>query len=81
MNDIATMKIGDEIRARIYPNVTAGSLTGRVVYIHPKKRFFTLEFTTASGARIRESYAPGGPLDCSEQDEAPRGSGGRRKAA
>lgn len=71
MVDIFKLKIGDVVHVPIYPKVRTAVLEpGRVVYIHPKKRFFTVEFSMESGSRIRESYNPYGPLGCSEQKEA-----------
>ena len=70
MVDIFKLKIGDVVHVPIYPKVRTAILEpGRVVYIHPKKRFFTVEFLIESGARIRESYNAYGPLGCSEQKE------------
>lgn len=33
-----------------------GTLPCRVVYIHPEKRFYTVEFTFERNRRFRESY-------------------------
>ena len=33
-----------------------GTLPCRVVYIHPKRRYYTVEFTFGRGRRFRESY-------------------------
>ncbi len=53
MVDIFKLKIGDVVHVPIYPKVRTAILEpGRVVYIHPKKRFFTVEFLMESGARI-----------------------------
>lgn len=80
MIDIIRMKLGDEVRLPVFPRTHAlGFDVGKVVYIHPKKRFFTVEFVTASGAAIRESYNPAGPLGCSEQNEAPSTNRVRRR--
>lgn len=71
MVDIFKLKTGDVVHVPIYPKVRTAILEpGRVVYIHPQKRFFTVEFSMESGSRIRESYNPYGPLGCSEQKEA-----------
>lgn len=35
--------------------IEGGAMTGKVVYIHPGGRFFTLEFQTAGGP-LRESF-------------------------
>lgn len=52
MVDIFKLKIGDVVHVPIYPKVRTAILEpGKVVYIHPKKRFFTVEFLMESGAR------------------------------
>ena len=33
--------------------------TGKVVYVHPKGRFFTAEFEVGTGRKIRESFTSG----------------------
>ena len=72
MVDIFKLKIGDVVKMPVYPKVRTAFLeTGRVVYIHPEKRFFTVEFTTETGSHFRESYSPYGPLGCSEKKERP----------
>ena len=56
------MKIGDEITARpLFGGATGESegepQKGVVVYIHPKERFFTLEFVSSiTGEKFRESF-------------------------
>lgn len=47
---------------------------GRVVYIHPEERFFTLEFTANSGATWRESFwsAPAGRIAHKDEDKWPK---------
>ena len=65
MIDMDKMRIGDKFRAPIYPSVRERKLEeGTIVYIHPKKRFFTVEFITETGTTIRESYHPARPLGC-----------------
>lgn len=32
--------------------------TGRIVYIHPRGRWVTVEFTAKNGVKLRESFAP-----------------------
>ena len=65
MIDMDKMRIGDKFRAPIYPSVRERKLEeGTIVYIHPEKRFFTVEFITETGIAIRESYHPAGPLGC-----------------
>ena len=62
MIDMDKLKIGDRFKAPIYPRVWETRLEeGTIVYIHPKKRFFTVEFFTETGIPIRESYHPAGP--------------------
>ena len=61
--NINTMKLGDQINLPVYPKAQGYQLSvGTVVYIHPEKRFFTLEFTTELGNKIRQSYIPHGPM-------------------
>ena len=56
------MKLGDQITARpLFGGATGESVgkpqKGVVVYIHPQKRFYTLEFKSpVTGERFRESY-------------------------
>ena len=33
-----------------------GTLPCRVVYVHPQRRYYTVEFTFGRGRRFRESY-------------------------
>ena len=57
--DIDRVAIGDEVSLPIC-GVSQGELVnGNVIYIHPKKRFFTVEF---EGTHIRESFCAYGPL-------------------
>ena len=58
---IGSLRLGDRLNLPVYPEVKGYSVSaGKVVYIHPKKRFFTLEFTTELGNKIRQSYIPHG---------------------
>lgn len=56
------MKLGDQIMARPLFGGDTGESEGKlqkgvVVYIHPKERFFTLEFTSrVTGDKFRESF-------------------------
>lgn len=56
------MKLGDQITARpLFGGATGESegepQKGVVVYIHPKERFFTLEFVSSiTGEKFRESF-------------------------
>ena len=70
MSIFEKLNIDDELGIPVYPRAGEDSLTvGRVVYIHPKKRFFTLEYTTKEGKKIRESFIPYGPIACKEGKE------------
>ena len=78
----AAVKIGDEVVQR----PTAGDhrcevRKGRVVYIHPEGRFYTLEFTYERGSvsgTFRESFLTGqgidDPTDWWATETKPRGS-------
>lgn len=58
MLDMDKMRIGDKFRAPIYPSVRERKLEeGTIVYIHPEKRFFTVEFIEAAsrGFDLEES--------------------------
>lgn len=56
------MKLGDQITARPLFGGATGETEGEpqkgvVVYIHPKERFFTLEFVSSvTGEKFRESF-------------------------
>lgn len=53
------MKVGDKVKRKIYYGAEYGGNLppeeGIVVFIHPQRRFYTLEFTFPLG-KIRESY-------------------------
>ncbi len=53
------LQVGDSVKARIYYGMSGGSTLppeeGTVVYVHPERRYFTLEFRFRDGA-FRESY-------------------------
>ena len=34
-------------------------LYGKVIYVHPKRRFYTVEFTMWDGTKIRSSFQEG----------------------
>lgn len=57
--DINEVAIGDEVKLPIVCLANLPSQNGKIVYIHPKKRFFTVEFEES---KIRESYCAYGPL-------------------
>ena len=47
-------QIGDIITAKLRSiNMVA---VGKVIYIHPEKRFYIVEFDTPTGATFRESF-------------------------
>ena len=55
------MKVGDKI-GHLKPSfgevirIDAPAYPGRIVYIHPQRRFYTIEFEMPKGERCRESY-------------------------
>ena len=58
------VKVGDRVKMRINYGMEGGALLpkeeGVVVYVHPKGRFFTVEFTfpgPEGPQKFRESYA------------------------
>ncbi len=57
--DIDSVAIGDEVNLPMCEVSQGEPVKGSVVYIHPKKRFFTVEFEKT---HIRESYCAYGPL-------------------
>ena len=59
--DIKKIQIGDTVRMPLSYQTGRRLLEGKVVYIHPKLRFFTVEFT-GENYRIRESYCAHGPV-------------------
>ena len=44
----------DKVRLPVVPFTTP--LSGTVIYIHPKRRFFRVEFENVLGDKIREGY-------------------------
>ena len=56
--DIKTVAIGDEAIMPISGINNLPPQRGHVVYIHPQKRFMTVEFENG----IRESYCAYGPM-------------------
>ena len=58
--DINALEIGDEVSVPISGIGSSDLHRGKVVYVHPKKRFFTVEFEETG---IRESYCAYGPLN------------------
>ena len=53
--DIHKLTVGDTVRMPLSYQTGRRLLDGTVMYIHPKLRFFTLEFVVGN-TRIRESY-------------------------
>ena len=60
---MADLKVGDRVKRRIEYGMEGGTLLpaewGTVVYIHPERRFYTVEFTFPYGKKVRkfrESY-------------------------
>ena len=49
-----SLKVGDKVTLPVVPFTTP--LSGTVIYIHPKRRFFRAEFTNVLGDKIREGY-------------------------
>lgn len=59
--NLTNLKVGDRISLPIYP--FHDPREGRVVYIHPERRFFSVEFTMDDGVRtVREDFNFYGPL-------------------
>ena len=58
--DINALAVGDEVCVPINCIPSIPKQLATVVYVHPKKRFFTVEF---KDTKIRESYCAHGPLD------------------
>ena len=48
------LKIGDKVTLPVVP--LSEPLTGTVMYIHPKRRFFRVEYRNDLGDRFREGY-------------------------
>ena len=52
------MKLGDKKTIQpMVDGVLGTQVTGRVVYIHPKRRYYMVEYTGANGSPLRESFA------------------------
>ena len=49
-----SLQVGDTVRLPVEP--TGKEFTGTVIYIHPKRWFFRVEYITELGDRIREAY-------------------------
>lgn len=53
---IEKLKIGDKVK-KVLSNVdTKDPYEGTVIWIHPKKRFYRVEFVMSDGQKLRESY-------------------------
>ena len=48
------MQVGDVVKR--YPFESENQLTGKVIYIHPERRFYTVEFDCGMGRHFRQSY-------------------------
>ena len=60
MISTSMLKVGDTLTLPIYPEHQPKE--GKVVYIHPKGIFFTVEFDTPYGVKVRESFPMSGPV-------------------
>ena len=66
------IKVGDTVKKRISCSDTSGTMgaldmervvrTGKVIYVHPRGLFYTVEFNLPAGT-IRESYRGGEEVD------------------
>ena len=59
MINLAKLKVGDHIELPLYPERTP--LPGKVIYIHPRRRFFRVRFDTPHGPVV-EAFNFYGPL-------------------
>ncbi len=59
--DIKNMKLGDTVYVPVTFDHNFEFHEGKIVYIHPELRFYTVEFQCGE-SRIRESYCAYGPL-------------------
>ena len=50
----ASLQIGDKVKLPVEP--TGKEFTGTVIWIHPKRWFFRVEYIMELGDRIREGY-------------------------
>ncbi len=73
------IRVGD--RLRLTPSIEGGCFLGeqpcRVVYVHPERRYYTVEFTFELGERsgsFREAYI----IERSRAEEPPRMEGYHR---
>jgi hypothetical protein len=57
--DITKLQIGDTVTVPVNSWTSLPPQKGKVVYIHPKRRFFTVQFDNG----IKESYCAHGSLD------------------
>ena len=56
MSFIDALKTGDEKEMPLNPRVGPKTRVGKVVYIHPTRRYVLLEFTLENGQKLRECY-------------------------
>lgn len=77
------MELGETVWRRLEYGGEGGSLLppaqGRVVYIHPERRYYTVEFEMGRGRRIRESYPLRGRItqETAEEELRDRRTGAR----
>ena len=51
------MQVGDRTTEAIHMGAGATlTKTGTVIYIHPRRRFYVVEFEMGAGHRLQESY-------------------------
>ena len=60
MISTARIKVGDTLKLPVYPEHQP--MEGKVICIHPQGRFFTVEFDTPYGVKVRESFPTEGPV-------------------
>lgn len=54
MIDLKQIKVGDPIRVRVVP--TNFLADGKIIWIHPERRFFRVEFVTNCGETYHECF-------------------------
>lgn len=67
MSKFDNIQLGDMVSLPLYPHTEADLHIGKIVYIHPRRYYFTVEYTTERGSVIRESFIPrGARISCCE---------------
>ena len=56
MSKFQNVKVGDQVRLPLTLDKGFKMLTGTVIWIHPERRFFQVEFQLPGGT-VRESYS------------------------